>query len=55
MSSLASALLALAVLGAFALAGGGVWFIARQGDTTKGVLMIVAALVVLGNVLILTV
>ncbi len=55
MSGLASALLALAVLGAFALAGGGIWFIVKQRDRKKGILMIVAALVLLGNVAIWTV
>lgn len=46
--------LALLMLAAFALSAGGVWFI-RKGERQKGVLMIVCALVALGNVLIWTV
>lgn len=45
--------LALLMLAAFALTWGGVWFI-RKGERQKGVLMIVCALVALGNVLIWT-
>lgn len=47
-------LLALAVLAAFALGIGGVRLILRGGDRVKGVLMIVAALVLIGNVVIAT-
>jgi hypothetical protein len=47
-------LLSITVLGALALAIGGVWRIAKLRDRTKGVLMIVAALVLIGNVLIWT-
>jgi hypothetical protein len=54
-SGLASALQSLAVLGAFFLAGGGAWLIAKRRDAKKGTLMIVCALVLLGNVLIWTV
>lgn len=49
-----STVLSLLMLAAFALAWGGVWFI-RKGERQKGVLMIVCALVALGNVLIWTV
>jgi hypothetical protein len=45
-------LLSLAVLASIALGVGGVWRIIRQADRRRGVLMIVAALVLLGNVLI---
>jgi uncharacterized membrane protein YbhN (UPF0104 family) len=45
-------LLSLAVLASIALDVGGVWRIIRQADRRRGVLMIVAALVLLGNVLI---
>lgn len=48
-------LLAIAMLAVFALVGGGLYLLLRTGDTLKGVLMLVAALVLLGNVLILTV
>lgn len=46
--------LAILMLAAFALAWGGVRLI-RRGERQKGVLMIVCALVALGNVLIWTV
>ena len=52
---LAFALLAIAMLGATALALGGVAIIRRGTYARKGWLMIVAAIVVVGNVLILTV
>ena len=54
-SGLGAILLSIAMLGAFLLAGGGIWMIARRRETRKGVLMLVAALVLLGNVLIWTV
>lgn len=43
-------LLSIAVLAAFALFWGGGRLIVRQQDRTKGVLMIVAGLVLLGNI-----
>lgn len=54
LSPTASTLLALLVAGALALAWGGV-VILRRGDRRKGVLMLVCALVLIGNVLIWTV
>ena len=51
MQSLASAIAMLAV---FALTWGGVHLIAKRRDRTKGLLMLVCALVILGNVLIWT-
>lgn len=54
LSPLATTLLALAMLGVFALAGGGALFL-RRGDRQRGLLMIACAIVVLGNVLIWTV
>ncbi len=54
-SGLGSLLLSIAMLGAFASAGGGAWLIAKHRDRKKGALMIVAGLVLLGNVLIWTV
>ena len=38
-----------------ALVTGGVWLIAKAQDRKRGVLMIVAALVLLGNVMIWTI
>lgn len=54
LSTTASTLLALLVAGAFALVWGGVTIL-RRGDRLKGVLMLVCALVLVGNVLIWTV
>lgn len=53
--TIAFVLLAIAMLGATALAFGGVIMVRRGTDPTKGWLMIAAAVVVIGNVLILTV
>ena len=53
MTGLPAALLSIAMLAAFGLViGGGV--LIRRGQTKKGVLMIVAAAVLVGNVLIWT-
>ena len=46
------ALLSLSMLAVFALALGGGWMIARRREKKQGVLMLIAALVLLGNVLI---
>ena len=54
-SDFVSSLLSLAILAAFALAGGGIWMIAKKREGRKGTLMIVCALVLLGNVLVWTV
>ena len=43
------------MIGAFLLGAGGMWLIVRRRETKKGLLMLVAALVLLGNVLIWTV
>jgi hypothetical protein len=45
-------LLSLAVLAALALVGGGAWRFVRRGERLQGGLMVVAALVLLANVLI---
>ena len=47
--------LSLAMLAAFVLAGGGIWLIAKARERKKGVLMVVAALVLVGNVLVWTI
>jgi hypothetical protein len=49
------ALVALAMLGAMALACGGLILLQKGADKTRAWLMIAAAVVVIGNVLILTV
>ncbi len=48
-------LMAVAMIGATALAWGGFTLVRTRRDTRRGWLMIVAAAVVVGNVLILTV
>jgi hypothetical protein len=45
-------LLSIAVLAAFALVGGGVFRFVKRGERTQGGLMVVAALVLLGNILL---
>ena len=54
-SGLGALLLSLVMLAAFALALGGIWLIVKQGDRKKGLLMLLAALVFVGNVLVWTV
>ncbi len=54
-SALGTTLLSVAMLAAFLLGGGGIWLLVRRGETKKGLLMLVAGLVLLGNVLIWTV
>jgi hypothetical protein len=55
LSSFASALLSIAVLAAFLLVGGGVYVIRKRINRLQGVLMLVMAAVLIGNVLIWTV
>jgi hypothetical protein len=47
-------IISLSVLAAFALGGGGVWLIVKRRDRKQGTLMLVAAAVILGNVVIWT-
>lgn len=53
-SGFGAALLSIAVIAVFLLGAGGMWLVARRRDMKKGILMLVAALVLLGNVLIWT-
>ena len=46
------AVLSIAMFAVLALALGGGWLIGKRRDRTRGVLMLVAAIVLLGNVLI---
>ena len=55
MTGLAAILLSVTMIAAFLLAGGGIWLAATGRDRRKGVLMVVAALVLFGNVLVWTV
>ena len=52
LTGLGATLLSIMVLAAFALAAGGLWMLTKRRDTRKGVLMLVAAIVILANVLI---
>lgn len=54
MTGTAALLMSLLMLAAFALAVGGIWLIIKDRDRRKGALMLLAALVMLGNVLIWT-
>jgi hypothetical protein len=52
MNDLAALSLSILMLASFALAAGGSWLILKRRDRRKGALMIVAAIVMLGNALI---
>lgn len=54
MHTVAVTALSLAVIAAFALAGGGLYLLIKRNERKQGVLMLLAALVLLGNVLIWT-
>lgn len=54
MSALANAAPAIAMLGAFACLIGGGYMVAKGPDRRKGVLLLVMAAVLVGNVLIWT-
>ncbi|HEY0148698.1 MAG TPA: hypothetical protein VGB70_06810 [Allosphingosinicella sp.] len=55
MQTIASAALSLAVLAAFALTWGGLYLLIAKGNRKQGPLMLIAALVLIGNVLVWTV
>jgi hypothetical protein len=55
LASLANAAPTIAMLAAFACAIGGGWMIARNRDRRKGVLLLVMAAVLVGNVVIWTI
>ncbi|HEX8621366.1 MAG TPA: hypothetical protein VF718_05285 [Allosphingosinicella sp.] len=54
MYTIAVTALSLAVIAAFALAGGGLYLLAARRERRQGLLMLVAALVLFANVLIWT-
>lgn len=54
MPGLTATLLSIGVIAAFALAGGGLWLLAKGSDRKRGGLMLLAAVVTLANVLIWT-
>jgi hypothetical protein len=49
---MANILLLIAAMAVCALVAGGVWLIKTEGNRTKGLLMIVTALVITGNMVI---
>jgi hypothetical protein len=51
---MAATLLSIVMLGAFILAAGGIYLIIKRGERKKGMLMLAAAVVFLGNVAIWT-
>ena len=55
MTGFAATILSIAVLAAFALAVGGAYLLIKRGERKQGILMVVAALVLFGNVLVWTV
>ena len=55
MSGLVSTISAIGMIAAFALVVGGIRLIRREGDRGRGVLMLIAAAVLVGNVVILTI
>ena len=52
VASLLATLLSVGVLAVFALLGGGLWLLIRRRNTKQGVLMLIAATVLLVNVLL---
>ena len=54
MTGVAALLLSVMMIATFLLAGGGAWLAVTGRDRRKGVLMLVAAAVLLGNVLVWT-
>jgi high-affinity Fe2+/Pb2+ permease len=54
MTGIAAAALSIAVLAAFALAGGGAWLLIRRNERKQGTLMLIAAAVLFANVLVWT-
>jgi hypothetical protein len=55
MTGAGATLLSILMLSAFALVGGGIYLITRGRDRRKGLLMLLVAAVMVGNVLVWTV
>jgi hypothetical protein len=55
INGLGAAFLSILMIAAFALAAGGTHLLIRRNDRKKGILMLVAAAVMFGNVLVWTV
>lgn len=54
-SGLGATLLSITMLASLLLGASGIWMAAKRRDFRKGILMLLAALVLLGNVLIWTI
>ena len=54
VTGFAAIALSIAVLAAFALAGGGLWLLIKRKERKQGLLMLLCALVFFANVLIWT-
>ena len=54
MNGVSATFLSVLMVAAFLLAWGGVYLLIKRGDRKKGILMLVAAAVAVGNVLIWT-
>ncbi len=55
MTGFAATILSILVLATFALVGGGAYFLIKRKERKQGVLMLIAAAVLFGNVLVWTV
>jgi high-affinity Fe2+/Pb2+ permease len=55
MTGFAAALLSIAVLAAFALIAGGAYLLIKRNERKQGILMLIAAAILFGNVLVWTV
>lgn len=55
MTGIAATTLSIAVLASFALLAGGAWLLIRRKERKQGFLMLIAAAVLFGNVLIWTI
>ena len=54
MNGVSATFLSVLMVAAFLLAWGGIYLLVKRGDRKKGILMLVAAAVAVGNVLIWT-
>ena len=55
MTATSSTLLAMLMIAGFILTGGGIYMLVKRGDRFRAILMIVAGLVMWGNVAIMTI
>jgi LPXTG-motif cell wall-anchored protein len=55
MTGFAATILSIAVLAVFALVAGAAWLLIKRKERKQGILMLIAAAVLFGNVLIWTV